>query len=161
NLADLELHTSLAHCHKLDQPTFMVFDLDPGPDTDIGDCARVGLQLRDFFGRLKLKCFSKTSGSKGLQVYVPLNTKVTFEETKNFARVVAMNFAAQPPGHIVWQMAKALRQGKVFIDWSQNDHHKTTVCVYSLRAKDFPTVSTPVKWNEVEKAAADGKKLSF
>jgi len=160
NLADLELHTSLAHCDKLDQPTFMVFDLDPGPGTDIVDCARVGLQLRDFFEHLKLKCWPKTSGSKGLQVYVPLNTKVTFDETKNFARQVAMNFAAQHPNQIVWQMAKALRKEKVFIDWSQNDHHKTTVCVYSLRAKDQPTVSTPVKWAEVEKAA-NGGKLAF
>jgi len=160
NLADLELHTSLAHCDKLEQPTFMVFDLDPGPGTDIVDCARVGLQLRDFFLRLKLQCRAKTSGSKGLQVYVPLNSRVTFDETKTFAREVAMNFAAQHPDRIVWQMAKALRRGKVFIDWSQNDHHKTTVCVYSLRAKEQPTVSTPVKWTEVEKAA-DGATLSF
>jgi len=160
NLADLELHTSLARRNKLDQPTFMVFDLDPGPETDIVDCCRVGLQLRDFFEHLNLKCFAKTSGSKGLQVYVPMNTRVTFEETKNFAREVALNFAAQHPDQIVWQMAKALRKGKVFIDWSQNDHHKTTVCVYSLRAKDRPTVSTPVKWAEVEKASAGGK-LSF
>jgi len=160
NLADLELHTSLAHCDRLDQPTVMVFDLDPGPDTDIADCARIALPLRDFFEHLKLKCWAKTSGSKGLQVYVPLNTKVTFDETKDFARQVAMNFAAQHPDRIVWQMAKALRKGKVFIDWSQNDHHKTTVCVYSLRAKDQPTVSTPVKWAEVEKAA-EGAKLSF
>jgi bifunctional non-homologous end joining protein LigD len=161
NLADLELHTSLARCDKLEQPAFMVFDLDPGPETDILDCAEISLWLRDFFTRLKLKCFPKTSGSKGLQVYVPLNSKVTFDETKHFARAVAMNFAAQHPGRIVSQMAKTLRKGKVFIDWSQNDHHKTTVCVYSLRAKDQPTVSTPVQWTEVENAVNKRAKLSF
>ncbi len=161
NLADLELHTSLAHCDKLDEPAFMVFDLDPGPGTDILDCAEIGIQLRDFFGQLKLQCFPKTSGSKGLQIYVPLNSKVTFDETKNFARAVAMNFEKQHPAKIVSQMAKRLRKGKIFIDWSQNDDHKTTVCVYSLRAKDKPTVSTPLKWSEVEDALKRKIKLSF
>ncbi|HXF09905.1 MAG TPA: non-homologous end-joining DNA ligase [Desulfuromonadaceae bacterium] len=161
NLADLELHTSLAKRDKLEQPTVMVFDLDPGPGTDILDCAEIGLWLRNFFEELKLKSFAKTSGSKGLQVYVPLNTKVTFDDTKNFSREVAMNFAARHPDRIVAQMAKALRKNKVFIDWSQNDHHKTTVCVYSLRAKDHPTVSTPVKWDEVEAAVKKKTKLSF
>lgn len=161
NLADLELHTSLAHCNKLNQPTAMVFDLDPGAGTDILDCAEIGLQLRDFFGQLKLKCFPKTSGSKGLQIYLPLNSKVTFEETKNFARALAMNFEKQHPDKVVSQMAKKLRKGKVLIDWSQNDHHKTTVCVYSLRAKERPTVSTPLKWSEVENALKKKTKLSF
>jgi bifunctional non-homologous end joining protein LigD len=161
NLADLELHTSLACRNKLEQPAFMVFDLDPGPGTDILDCAEIGLWLRDFFAELKLECFAKTSGSKGLQLYVPLNTKVTFDQTKNFAHQVAMNLAAQHPDRIVAQMAKVLRKNKVFIDWSQNDHHKTTICVYSLRAKDHPTVSTPVKWEEVENAVKKKVKLSF
>jgi len=161
NLADLELHTSLAHRDQLDRPTFMVFDLDPGPGTDIVDCCQIGLWLRDFFAELSLQCWPKTSGSKGLQVYVPLNSKVTFEETKNFARQVAMNFAEQHADKIVWQMAKVLRKGRVFIDWSQNDHHKTTVCVYSLRAKERPTVSTPVKWTEVETALKKRSKLAF
>lgn len=161
NLADLELHTSLAHCDKLEQPTFMVFDLDPGPGMDILDCAEIAIQLRNFFSRLKLKCFAKTSGSKGLQIYVPLNSKVTFDDTKNFAREVAMKFSAQQPDKIVSQMAKQLRKGKVLIDWSQNDHHKTTVCVYSLRAKERPTVSTPLKWSEIEDALKKKIKLSF
>lgn len=161
NLADLELHTSLAHCDKVDQPTVMVFDLDPGPGTDILDCAEIGIQLRDFFEQLKLKSFPKTSGSKGLQIYVPINSKVTFDETKNFARAVAMSFEKQHSGKIVSQMSKQLRKGKVFIDWSQNDHHKTTVCVYSLRAKERPTVSTPLKWSEVEGAVKKKIKLSF
>lgn len=161
NLADLELHTSLARCDKTEQPTAMVFDLDPGSETDILDCSEIAIRLRDFFSRLKLKCFPKTSGSKGLQIYVPLNSPVTFEETKNFAREVAMSFAAQHPEKIVSQMSKHLRKGKVFIDWSQNDHHKTTVCVYSLRAKERPTVSTPLKWSEVENALKNKIKLSF
>jgi bifunctional non-homologous end joining protein LigD len=152
NLADLELHTSLARHQKLDRPTMMVFDLDPGPGTDIVDCCEVAFWLRDLLKEHKLKCFPKTSGSKGMQVYVPLNTAVTFDQTKNFSRGMAENLARQHPARVVSQMSKGLRQGKVFIDWSQNDHHKTTVCVYSLRAKEHPTVSTPLEWDEVQKA---------
>ncbi|MGH7953944.1 MAG: non-homologous end-joining DNA ligase [Limisphaerales bacterium] len=163
NLADLEFHTSLARYKKVDQPTVVVFDLDPGPKMDALDCAGVALGLRAIFEKLNLKCFPKTSGSKGLQLYVPLNTAVTFDETKNFARAIAQNFAARHPGKVVSQMAKKLRPGKIFIDWSQNDNHKTTVCVYSLRAKERPTVSTPLKWSEVEGALKNrsAAKLSF
>ncbi len=156
NLADLELHTVLARYQKPNEPTMMVFDLDPGPGTDILDCAEVGLWLRKLFSEMDLECFVKTSGSKGLQVYIPLNTRVTFEETKSFSHAVAVEFARAHPDKVVSQMSKSLRKGKVFIDWSQNDDHKTTVCVYSLRAKERPTVSTPVKWNEVEKALKAG-----
>jgi len=151
NLADLELHTSLARYQKPEQPTMMVFDLDPGPGADILDCAQVGVWLRDLLAKLNLESFVKTSGSKGLQVYVPLNTKVTFEETKAFAHALASLVVEAHPDQTLTQMAKHLRKGKVFIDWSQNDRHKTTVCVYSLRAKDQPSVSAPLKWTEVER----------
>jgi bifunctional non-homologous end joining protein LigD len=163
NLADLELHTSLAKYKKPDQPTMMVFDLDPGPGATILDCAKVSIWLRDLFDRLKLKSFVKTSGSKGLQVYVPLNTTVTFDQTKAFAHALADEIAANRPDEVVSNMSKQLRAGKIFIDWSQNDSHKTTVCVYSLRAKEQPTVSTPLKWSEVEAALKSRKaeSLSF
>jgi bifunctional non-homologous end joining protein LigD len=152
NLACLELHTSLARFQKPAQPTAMVFDLDPGPGTDIIDCAQVALWLRDFLDRHKLKCFPKTSGSKGLQIYVPLNGAATFDQTKDFARMTTEQLASDHPEKILSRMARQLRRKKVFIDWSQNDHHKTTVCAYSLRAKDHPTVSTPIKWIELESA---------
>jgi bifunctional non-homologous end joining protein LigD len=163
NLADLELHTFLARYQKPDEPTMMVFDLDPGPGADVLNCGQVALWLRSALDHMKLKCFAKTSGSKGLQVYVPLNTRVTFDETKAFARTLANSFAARHADQIVALMSKSVRKGKVFIDWSQNDDHKTTVCVYSLRAKDHPTVSTPVKWSEVERAVRTKapQRLSF
>jgi bifunctional non-homologous end joining protein LigD len=156
NLADLELHTSLARYQKPLRPTAMVFDLDPGEGVDILDCAEVGLSLRRFLADQKLECFPKTSGSKGLQIYVPLNTAVTFEQTKSYARRVAESLTEQQPGKVLFRMEKRLRKGKVFIDWSQNDDHKTTVCVYSLRALEHPTVSTPLQWKEVEKAFKGG-----
>jgi bifunctional non-homologous end joining protein LigD len=150
NLADLELHTSLARKRDVARPTMMVFDLDPGAPANIVQCCQVSVWLRDLLGRMKLKCFSKTSGSKGLQVYVPLNTPVTFDQTKNLSKALAEYLEREYPSLVVSKMAKALRKGKVFVDWSQNDEHKTTICVYSLRAKEEPTVSTPVTWNEVE-----------
>jgi bifunctional non-homologous end joining protein LigD len=153
NLADLELHTSMSLAKEISLPTMMVFDLDPGPPADIVHCSRVGLRLRDLFAQLGLEAFPKTSGSKGLQVYVPLNTKVTYSDTKPFARAVAELLEKQHPKQVVSRMTKQLRPGKVLIDWSQNDEHKTTVCVYSLRAKERPTVSTPVTWEEVEACA--------
>jgi bifunctional non-homologous end joining protein LigD len=152
NLADLELHTSLARFPKVDRPTTMVFDLDPGEGAEILQCADVAIRLRAALERHGLKSFPKTSGSKGMQLYVPLNTAVTFDQTKEFARNLAETLEREHPDTIVSQMAKRLRKGKVFIDWSQNDDHKTTVCVYSLRARQRPTVSTPLKWAEVEKA---------
>ncbi len=149
NLAALELHTSLSAAPSLDQPSLLVFDLDPGLPADIIDCARVGLLLKEYFDKHSLQSFPKTSGSKGLQVYVPLNTPISYDTTKSFARVLANRFQEKYPHLIVSNMKKALRAGKVFIDWSQNDSHKTTVCVYSLRAKERPTISTPVTWEEV------------
>jgi bifunctional non-homologous end joining protein LigD len=163
NLADLELHTSLARYQKPDRPTMMVFDLDPGPGTDALDCAEAGIWIRDLLKEMKLESFPKTSGSKGLQIYVPLNASVTFDQTKRFSRALADGLAKQKPEKIVAQMSKQLRQDKVFIDWSQNDVHKTTVCAYSLRAKEQPTVSMPLSWREVEQAlkSRSAKKLSF
>jgi bifunctional non-homologous end joining protein LigD len=150
NLADLELHTSLSYAKDILQPTMVVFDLDPGPPADIVQCCQVGLWLREIFDRFGLQTFAKTSGSKGLQIYVPLNTKVTYDETKPFAHAIARLLEEEHRDLIVSDMKKSLRVGKVFVDWSQNDDHKTTVNVYSLRAKDSPTVSTPVTWEEVE-----------
>ena len=150
NLADLELHTSLAKKNDVARPTMMVFDLDPGPPADIVQCCQVGLWLRDLLGKLKLKCFAKTSGSKGLQPYVPLNTPVTFDQTKDLSRALAQLLEQAHPDLVTSNMSKAVRKGKVFVDWSQNDEHKTTICVYSLRAREEPTVSTPVTWEEVE-----------
>ena len=150
NLADLELHTSLARKKDVARPTVMVFDLDPGAPADMVLCCQVGLWLRELLASMKLESFAKTSGSKGLQVYVPLNTAVTFDQTKDLSRTLAQHLESEHPKLVTSNMSKALRKGKVFVDWSQNDEHKTTVCVYSLRAKEEPTVSTPVKWEEVE-----------
>ena len=152
NLADLELHTMLAKAGHIDRPTMIVFDLDPGPPANVLLCARVGLRLRDLLAALKLQSFIKSSGSKGLQLYVPLNSPVTYDETKPFAKLLAESLEKKYPGEIVSNMSKALRTGKVFIDWSQNDDHKTTICVYSLRAKERPFVSAPLSWDEVERS---------
>jgi bifunctional non-homologous end joining protein LigD len=152
NLADLELHPSLARAKKIERPTMLAFDLDPGPPAGLRECCEVALLLRELFGSLGLECFPKTSGSKGIQVYVPLNTqRVSYDHTKPFAHTVARHLEAAHPKQIVSVMKKEVRRGKVFIDWSQNDEHKTTVSVYSLRARERPTVSTPLSWDEVER----------
>ncbi len=150
NLADLELHTSLSRKNNIERPTMMVFDLDPGAPADIVQCCQVGIWLRELLGGMKLKAFAKTSGSKGLQVYVPLNAAVTYDQTKGLSRSLAQRLEREHPDRVTSNMSKAVRKGKVFVDWSQNDEHKTTICVYSLRAKEEPTVSTPVTWSEVE-----------
>jgi bifunctional non-homologous end joining protein LigD len=153
NLASLELHTSLSHARPIKRPTMMVFDLDPGPPAAMLDCCRVGLMLRDKLAELELESFPKTSGSKGLQVYVPLNDEsVTYDDTKPLSNALARHMEAEHGDMVVSSQKKELRKGKVLIDWSQNDEHKTTVCVYSLRARERPTVSTPVEWDEVEAA---------
>ena len=148
NLADLELHTSLAKKDDVTRPTMMVFDLDPGAPADIVQCCQVGLWLRDLLVKMKLKSFVKTSGSKGLQVYVPLNTSVTFDQTKDLSRALARHLEGEHGNLVTSNMSKSVRKGRVFVDWSQNDEHKTTICVYSLRAREEPTVSTPVTWDE-------------
>jgi bifunctional non-homologous end joining protein LigD len=163
NLGDLELHTFLAKAQDVERPTMMVFDLDPGAPADVLNCAQVGLWLREKLETLKLQSFPKTSGSKGLQIYVPLNTPVTYDQTKALSHQLAEQLESEHPELVVSKMGKSLRMGKVFVDWSQNDRHKTTVCAYSLRAKERPTVSTPVEWDEVQTALKkkDAKQLSF
>jgi bifunctional non-homologous end joining protein LigD len=163
NLADIELHTSLSRKSNVARPTMMVFDLDPGAPADIVQCCQVGLWLREIMEGMKLKSWAKTSGSKGLQVYVPLNTAVSYDQTKELSRALAEHLESKHPQLVVSKMAKALRKGKIFVDWSQNDEHKTTICVYSLRAKEQPTASTPVTWEEVEKCAKkkNAKTLVF
>lgn len=152
NLADLELHPSLAKADSIERPTVLAFDLDPGEGTDVLDCAETALWLREILENLNLASWVKTSGSKGLQVYVPLHTAITYDETKPFAHAVARILEEQYPRKILSKMNRELRRGKIFIDWSQNDEHKTTICVYSLRARERPTVSTPVRWEELERA---------
>jgi bifunctional non-homologous end joining protein LigD len=154
NLADLELHTSLALADDYGRPTVMAFDLDPGPPATIVECAEVALELRMIFEHVGMEAFPKTSGSKGMQVYVPLNTPVTYRETSAFAHGLAALLERRRPDLVVSDMKKSLRGGKVLVDWSQNSRHKTTVCVYSLRARAQPTVSTPLRWEEVEKVTA-------
>jgi bifunctional non-homologous end joining protein LigD len=163
NLADLELHTSLAKTPKTQVPTMVVFDLDPGAPANIIECSQVAFWLKELLDEMGLESFPKTSGSKGLQVYIPLNTPVTYNQTKPFAKMLAERLERDHPAEVVSKMSKALRKGKVFVDWSQNDDHKTTVCVYSLRAREHPTVSTPVKWEEVGNALKkkDPAKLVF
>jgi bifunctional non-homologous end joining protein LigD len=161
NLADLELHTFLHQAPDDNRPTMIAFDLDPGPPADIVLCSEVALYLKAVFDELGLQAFAKTSGSKGLQIYIPLNTPTTYEKTKTFARALAERLEEEHPDEVVSNMKKSARQGKVFIDWSQNDDHKTTVSVYSLRAKEQPTVSTPVFWEEVAQSAQKKDPLSF
>jgi bifunctional non-homologous end joining protein LigD len=168
NLAAIELHPSLSLAADIATPTMIVFDLDPGPPANIVQCAQVGLWVREIFGHFGLRSFPKTSGSKGLQIYVPLNsatlpTKTSYEQTKSFAHAVARLLEQEHPELVVSDMKKAVRTNKVFVDWSQNDEHKTTISVYSLRAREHPTVSTPVTWEEVEQALKkkDAGRLVF
>ena len=149
NLAAIELHPSLALAPAQDTPTALVFDLDPGEPAGVRECCRVALSIREIFDAFGLQSLVKTSGLKGLQVYVPLNTAVTYEQTRPFARAVAELLEKQHPRLVVSRMTKSLRAGRVLIDWSQNDPHKTTVSVYSLRAHPTPLVSTPLDWEEV------------
>jgi bifunctional non-homologous end joining protein LigD len=167
-LASIELHPSLSRAEEPDRPTVLAFDLDPGPPADVVDCCRVALRLRELFDHFDVRCFPKTSGSKGLQVYVPLNDpEVTYEAegddgrgTKPFARAIAQLLEKQTPDLVVSKMKKVERKGKVFVDWSQNHRRKTTIAVYSLRARERPTVSTPVTWEEVE-AAVESEDADF
>jgi bifunctional non-homologous end joining protein LigD len=163
NIGSLELHTSLHLRDDLHRPTVVAFDLDPGEGAGILDCCRVALRLRDVFDELGLESFVKTSGSKGLQVYVPIERGPTYDTTKATARTIAELLAAQTPDAVVSRMAKAARRGKVLVDWSQNTEHKSMVCAYSVRAKARPTVSTPLRWDEVTAAldAGDADALTF
>jgi bifunctional non-homologous end joining protein LigD len=151
NLASLELHVPLARTSSPHTPDCMVFDLDPGAPATSIDCCRVALILRDLMTPLKLKCFIKTSGRKGLHMLVPLNrNETTFADTKKFSKAVAELLQKNYPDLVTAKMAKDLRSGKVFINWSQNDPSKTMVCVYSLRAGEKPTASCPLAWEDLD-----------
>ncbi len=160
NMAAIEVHAPMARGVDLDAPTMCVFDLDPGPPAGMQACCDVAIDLRAVLSGVGLECFPKTSGSKGLQVYVPLNTPHTHDHCSSFALAVAQVLEKNYPERVLSVMTKKLRRGKVFIDWSQNSRHKTTVAAYSLRAKASPTVSTPVTWDEVE-SGAGGEPLGF
>jgi bifunctional non-homologous end joining protein LigD len=153
SIAALELHPFLHRVPRIERPTHIVFDLDPGENATVLSCAEVSFLLRDVLTKLRLKSFAKISGSKGIQIYVPLNTAVTYDQTQSFARATAELLEKKYPEKIVADMARNLRVGKVFIDWSQNADFKTTVGVYSLRAKrERPYISMPVSWPELQRA---------
>jgi bifunctional non-homologous end joining protein LigD len=163
-LVAIELHPSLSLARAPTRPTVLAFDLDPGPPADVVDCCGVALRLRELFAHFDVECFPKTSGSKGMQVYVPLNTpRVSYDQTKPFAKAIAQLLEKQTPAKVVSKMKKVERKGRVFVDWSQNHRSKTTVAVYSLRARERPTASTPLTWDEVERVAesGDGSRLVF
>jgi bifunctional non-homologous end joining protein LigD len=162
-LAALELHPSLSRATRMEQPTLLAFDLDPGPPAGLVQCCKVALRVRELFGAFGLEGFPKVSGGKGLQVYFPLNTKVTYEQTSPFAKAIAQLLEKETPKEVVSKMAKAERRGKVFVDWSQNHQKKTTISAYSLRARERPTASIPLHWREVERAAkrGDAEHLRF
>ena len=155
-LAALELHPSLALAKKPERPTVLAFDLDPGAPATAVECAQIALRLRELFGELGLECFAKHSGSKGIQVYVPLNTAVTYDQTKSYSRAVAQALERAEPDLVVSKQKKELRKGKVLVDWSQNDFSKTTVAAYSLRCRDHPWASAPLHWDEVTELADGG-----
>jgi bifunctional non-homologous end joining protein LigD len=160
NMAALEVHAPMARCTDIDAPTMVVFDLDPGAPAAMAECCQVALELRAVFDAVGLVALAKTSGSKGLQLYVPVNGPCTHDEAGSFALAVAQLLERRRPREVTSTMAKAERPGKVFIDWSQNSRHKTTIAPYSLRARPRPTVSTPISWDEVE-AGAHGGDLRF
>jgi bifunctional non-homologous end joining protein LigD len=164
NLAALELHTNQWRLPEVNRPCAVVIDLDPGPPADVLDCCRVAIELRDLLDHLGLLVAVKTSGGKGLHLSVPLNgASVTDDDTKNFALAVGQMLVARDPKRTTVNMAKSERGGRVFVDWSQNDRHKTTVCAYSLRIAERPYVSTPVSWDEVHDAldGDDREALTF
>jgi bifunctional non-homologous end joining protein LigD len=149
NLGAIELHPYLHRADDIDRPTHMVFDLDPGPDRGLRDCARLALQLRDTLDELGLACVAKASGGKGVHLSVPLNGSATYEQTKPFALAIAQVLEQRDPESCTSSMSKAKRGGRVFIDWSQNTQSKTTAGVYSLRAGDRPRVSMPLTWDDI------------
>lgn len=161
NLAALELHVPMALASDLDTPTAVVIDLDPGPPAGMAECAEVALAAREVLAAAGLEAWPKTSGSKGLQLYVPLLTPVTHDEAATFALALGQVLERRLPGRVLVDMARDRRVGKVMVDWSQNARHKTTIGVYSLRARPRPTVSTPVRWDEVADAAERRIELRF
>ncbi|HEV7300275.1 MAG TPA: non-homologous end-joining DNA ligase [Tepidisphaeraceae bacterium] len=163
NLGAIELHVPLSHATKPDAARALAFDFDPGPGITVIDCARLAIRVRDLLRDFELQTFPKTSGGKGFHLYIPLNGAATFDETKSFAHSVALTLEKDDPKRVTASMSKSDRPKRIFIDWSQNDRHKTTVCVYSLRARESPSVSTPLAWDEVESAITtkDADALRF
>jgi bifunctional non-homologous end joining protein LigD len=162
-LAAIELHVPLSHASKPDVARALAFDFDPGPGVSIIECARLAVRVRDLLRDFDLQTFPKTSGGKGFHLYAPLNGTATFDQTKSFAHSVAQTLEKDDPKRVTASMSKSDRPKRIFIDWSQNDRHKTTVCVYSIRARETPSVSTPLAWDEVEAAIAanDEKAMRF
>jgi len=160
NLAALEIHSPMSRGHDMDAPTMLVYDLDPGQDTGMAECCQIAQSLLEVLDAVGLQAWPKTSGSKGLQLYVPLNTPHTHGQVSEFAKATGQLLERQRPKEITTTMGASKRVGKVLIDWSQNSRHKTTIAPYSLRAKPTPTVSTPLTWDEVDDGAA-GSELSF
>jgi len=160
NLASLEIHAPMARAVDIESPTMLVYDLDPGDGTGMQQCCEIALALNEVLDAVDLRAWPKTSGSKGLQLYVPLNTPHTHHHASAFAKATGQLLERDRPDEVTTTMGRARRVGKVFIDWSQNSRHKTTIAAYSLRARPTPTVSTPLTWDEVE-AGADGQALSF
>src|SRR5215472_13268259 len=156
NLGNLELHTFLARQQNIERPTQIIFDLDPGPPADVRDCGEIAIRIRELLGKIKLTCLIKSTGSKGLQVHIPLNTPTSYEVSKTFAKALAVAMQQAYPDRVVYDMKKNLRAGKVLIDWSQNDSSKTTVNVYSLRAREQPFVAAPLQWDEVGRCVDKG-----
>ncbi|HEX3239686.1 MAG TPA: non-homologous end-joining DNA ligase [Solirubrobacterales bacterium] len=160
---DVELHASLSLATEIERPTAVVFDLDPGAPADVLDCAQVALWIRGMLEQLGLDSYPKTAGTQGIQIYAPLNTAVTYEQTRSFAKAVAETLEARFGDHVVTGTSKAKRAGKVLVDWRRNDRRKATLCVYSPQAGERPTVSTPLEWDELESAreAGDPDRLVF
>jgi bifunctional non-homologous end joining protein LigD len=161
NMAALELHVPMALASDLETPRTMVFDLDPGAPATIVECCQVAIEVRDILAAVGLQAWAKTSGSKGLQVYVPVNSPTTHQHAADVALAIGQLLERRSPDRVTTTMAKAVRTGKVFIDWSQNARHKTTIGVYSLRARPEPMVSTPVTWDEVAACAGGEAELRF
>jgi bifunctional non-homologous end joining protein LigD len=162
NMAAIEIHAPMALARDLDTPRAVVFDFDPGAPATVVDCCEIAIAVREVLDAVGLAGWCKTSGSKGLQLYVPVNADgLTHEGAADFALAVGQVLERQMPKRVTTVMAKAERPGKIFVDWSQNAHHKTTIAPYSLRARHDPTVSTPVTWDEVEACAAGDLELRF
>ena len=161
NMAALELHVPMAAARDIETPRAVVFDFDPGEPAAMRECCEIALLVRDVLAAVNLKGWAKTSGSKGLQLYVPLNSPTTHEHAADFALAVGQLLEHQHRDRVTTTMAKAVRPGKIFVDWSQNARFKTTIGVYSVRAKAAPTVSTPVTWDEVAACADGAPELRF
>lgn len=152
NSGAIEVHPGLARSPQLDLPTALVLDLDPGEGCDVITCCRLALLLRQYLEGAGLEAWPKTSGSKGLQMYVPLNSSTPFADSRSFAEALARVAESEHPDLVTSTVKRSERRKKVLIDWAQNAPARTTVAAYSVRARVTPTVSTPLTWDEVESA---------